>query len=89
MRLGVAWYAGEEWNRLREISVDAHELEETHAEWEAAATKALADMAAQGMVPERIDVAVDDLEAWWRAEGCAVDGSARAAFATELLRQKG
>lgn len=88
MRVGVAWYAAAEWQRLREIADDPEQLEETHAEWERLAQQMMEDMAARGMLLERVDVRIDDLEAWCREQGQPVDANARAAYATELLRRK-
>ena len=84
---GVAWYRAEQWPRLLEVSVDRSELERTYDEWQAIATKGLADLARAGVWARKVDVDVDELVEWCRSEGRAVDGAARAAFAVLKLRQ--
>ena len=84
---GVAWYRAEQWSRLLEVSVDHSELEGTYDEWQAMATKGLADLARAGVWARKVDVDVDELVEWCRSEGRPVDGAARAAFAALKLRQ--
>jgi hypothetical protein len=87
-RVGVAWYAEAEWQRLREIAADPEVLETTYAEWRKVVDKTLRDLAAACVVAERVDVAVAELLQWCKREGCRVDASARSAFAAELLRRR-
>ena len=84
---GVACYRAEQWPRLLEVSVDRSELERMYDEWQAMATKGLADLARAGVWARTVDVDVDELVEWCRSEGRAVDGAARAAFAVLKLRQ--
>ena len=82
-----AWYRPEQWPRLLEVSVDRSELEGTFGEWEANATKGLANLARAGLWARKVDVDVDELVEWCRAEDRQVDGAARSAFAALKLRQ--
>lgn len=84
---GVAWYRADQWPRLLEVSVDHSELGRTYAEWQAMATKGLAELARAGVWARKVDVDVDELVEWCRSEGRPVDGAARAAFAVLKLRQ--
>jgi len=77
---GVAWYRAEQWPRLLEVSVDRSDLERTYDEWQAMATKGLAELARAGVWARKIDVDVDEMVEWCRTEGRPVDGAARAAF---------
>jgi hypothetical protein len=88
MHVGIAWYTEAEWHQLRQIATDPDKLEPTYGEWLRTAEAALQRLAAAGVVPERIDVSVAALQAWCRQQGRGVDGSARADFASELLRRR-
>jgi hypothetical protein len=88
VRLAVAWYREADWPRLRAISVDRDKLEDTHADWLRMAEQNLAELAKAGLLAEPIEVTVEELEAWCQHRRREVDGSARAEFATELLRRK-
>jgi len=82
---GVAWYRAEQWERLREISVDRDDLETTYEEWECSAEKALQEIRRGGAQPQKVDVDVEELLAWWRVRNLALDGQARAMYAAEKL----
>jgi hypothetical protein len=90
--VGVAWYRPEQWERLREISVDKDILEETHAEWVQNAEKAVQDLRQQGMKPVKVDVDVEELLRWCENQHIAVNGEARSQYAAakvgEILSKK-
>jgi hypothetical protein len=85
---GCAWYRAEQWERLREISVDRHRLAETYEKWLINAEKGLQQMQEVGMSAEKVEVDVEELLAWCRAHDRDVDGAARAAYAAEMLRRR-
>jgi len=84
--LGIAWFRPDQWDLLRSLSVDADVLEPTHAEWEKLARRTIQDLARQGVLARKVDVDVERLQAWCKARGQPLDASARAAYATERLR---
>jgi hypothetical protein len=88
IRVAVAWYSPAEWQRLREIAADPDALEPTYGEWVVAAETAERDLAAEGLVLERVEISIDELQAWCREHHRPIDGSARAEFAAELLRRR-
>ncbi|HVH66998.1 MAG TPA: hypothetical protein VM716_03950 [Gemmatimonadales bacterium] len=88
LRVGVAWYAASEWQALREVATDPETLEATYPDWLTVFEKGLRDLAAAGVVAERVELSVADLRAWCQAQHRPVDGPARAAFAAELLRRR-
>ncbi len=47
----------------------------------------LRELTASGVVVERVDVTVAELQQWCEQEGCRLDAGARSAFAAELLRR--
>lgn len=85
MRIGVAWYAEAEWEKLRQAAADPDTLETTYAEWELVYQEGRRGLTAQGILTERVEVKVDDLVAWCKRERRRLDSSARAAFVTEVL----
>lgn len=84
--VGVAWYRPEQWERLRDISVDKDVLEETHAEWLQNAEKALQEFRRQGVEPVKVDVDVEELLEWCESRDIAVDGKARSDYTAAKLR---
>ena len=88
LALGLAWYKPEQWGRLLEIAADAEELEKTYAEWLAIANKALRDLEAQFVFPEKVEVDVEELLAWCRERKRPVDGAARSEYVAWLLRER-
>ena len=85
---GCAWYRADQWERLREISVDREKLGDTYEEWVANAKKALREMRKAGIHAEKVEVDVEELLAWCRAEGRDVDGKARSQYAAEMVRRR-
>jgi hypothetical protein len=84
--LGVAWFRPEQWELLRSLSVDADVLEQTHAEWKKLALRTIQDLARRGVLARRVDVDVERLQAWCKAQNRPLDASARAAYAADRLR---
>ena len=84
--LGFAWYRPEQWSLLRALAADPDELEETHEEWLAVATKGIADLRRTGAVVKKLDVDVQELAQWCRDHRRALDGTARVMFVTEKMR---
>jgi len=86
---GVAWYRREQWAALRELSVDSDTLEPTYDEWLEIAEEALRSMRKAGIDPRRIEVDVFDLKRWCDSQGFALDQSARARYAADVLSREG
>jgi len=85
--LGIAWYKREEWSHLLEISADRDELEDTYEEWLHNAEIRLHEMAEAGINPTKVYINLDELQKWCIVQGRSLDGSARAIFTAEKLRQ--
>ena len=85
--LGIAWYRREEWSHLLEISADRDELEDTYEEWLSNAETRLHEMAEAGINPTKVYINLDELQKWCIVQGRPLDGSARAVFTAEKLRQ--
>ena len=85
---GVAWYRPEQWARLREVSEDVENLEETYDAWLQTAERMIRD----GMPPEvrveRIDIDVEEVLAWCTTHGLPMNAASRSRFVSERVRQK-
>jgi hypothetical protein len=84
---GVAWYRREQWQRLREISADGDDLEESYEAWLAEAERVFryGDLSRKF---QKVDVDVEQLLAWCNENGRPVDSKARAHYAAEVLRTR-
>jgi len=85
---GLAWYRREQWDRLRQVSEDADQLEERYDEWLALATKTLANLQASGMRIVKVEVDVNELQAYCAAHGLPVNSKSRSSFVADKLRQQ-
>ena len=70
-----------------EISADRDELEDTYEEWLQNAETRLQEMTEAGINPAKVYINLDELQKWCIVQGCPLDGSARAVFTAEKLRQ--
>ena len=85
---GVAWYRPEQWQRLREVSEDVENLEETYDAWLQTAERMIRDGIPADVVVEKIDVDVEEVLAWCNVMGLPMNTASRARFVSERLRQK-
>jgi hypothetical protein len=85
---GCAWYRAEQWERLREISADRDKLEQTFGEWVTNAEESLQEMRKAGVYAEKVEIDVEELLAWCRAQDREVNGGARSQYAAEMLRRR-
>ena len=84
-KIGVAWFRVEQWQRLRDISADKQELEDTFEEWLVAAEKALVNLRANGVDARKVDVDVDQLFQWCQSKKLPVNSESRSSFVAEKL----
>jgi hypothetical protein len=87
VKFGFAWFRPEQWSRLRQVSADREELEETLAEWESRAEETLGSLQAQGMNIERVIVDVEEVLAGCKHRGLPFDANARSHYVADLLRK--
>ena len=88
IKMGIAWYKPEQWERLREISIDRKDIEFTYTEWLANAQRALQQILFSGQPAQKVEVDVEELFSWCKSIGLEVNGKSRSAFAAEKLRQQ-
>src|SRR5229473_4654882 len=85
---GVAWYRPEQWQRLREVSEDVENLEETYDAWLQTAERMIHDGIPNDVIVEKIDIDVEEVLAWCNVQGLPMNASSRARFVSERVRQK-
>jgi hypothetical protein len=85
--VGLAWYRPEQWQRVRDISADADDLEDSYDKWLRLAEQKLQELKASGYAFEKVDVNSESLIRWCNERGVEVDGHARSQYAADRLRQ--
>jgi hypothetical protein len=88
LKVGIAWYRPEQWGRLRQISDDVNKLEESYEEWLSIATKTLGELQAQGMEIEKVEIDINELQAYCNDRGMPVNAKSRSEFVTDKLRKQ-
>jgi hypothetical protein len=83
--VGVAWYRPEQWQRLREISVDRDELDDTYQEWVRNVEKVIKELNRNGIQCVKVTVEVEELLHWCQSQNIPVNGEARSRYVTEKL----
>jgi hypothetical protein len=87
--VGIGWYDAAQWAKLKQVAVDAAELDESHDAWQRNAERTERQLAQRGLVIRRVPVEVDALVAWCRARDKPVNAASRAEYTSEVLRSLG
>jgi hypothetical protein len=85
--VGFAWYRPAQWQRVRDISSDADDLEDTYEEWLRLAERKLTEIKASGLRVEKVDVDSEQLILWCNEQGLEMNAQARSRYAAETLRE--
>lgn len=88
VRIGVAWYTSDQWRAVRDSAADPERLEDSYEEWVTVAEEALKQIAAAGVIPERVYLDAEEFSEWCRSAGRKNEASVRAQYASVLLREK-
>ena len=86
--VGIAWYRSKQWQRVRDISTDADDLEDTYDDWLRLAEQKLAELTAAGVRVEKVDVDSEELIVWCNERGLEINGHARSSYTAEKLRER-
>ncbi len=86
--LGVCWYQSGQWERLREISEDRNDLEETYEEWRKNAHKTIQDLESEGHRIQKVKIDLEELVIWCNEKRIPINMAARAEYVSTLLQQK-
>lgn len=85
--VGVAWYRPEQRPRLLEIAAGRESLHDTYAEWVAEASARFEEVQRMGIPVQKVEVDLDELVQWCRAQQQEINGEARSTFVAEKTRQ--
>jgi hypothetical protein len=85
--VGVGWYSPSQWARLREVSADPDQLEQTHQQWVATYERATRALAAKGVILKKVPIDVGELEKWCREREKPIDGSARSEYVLDIVQR--
>ena len=83
---GIAAYRKEDWQRLREISADKNQLEDTWKSWKHEYIKTKKNMKKRGMTIVEVFVDIDELINYCKKHGLEINANARARFAADRVR---
>ena len=83
----IVWYRPEQWQRVRDVSTDAGELEESYTEWLQLAEAKLAELQRQGLRVEKVEIDSEQLIFWCNERGLENNGQARSRYAAERLSE--
>ena len=86
MVVGFAWYRPAQWQRVRDTSSDADDLEDTYEEWLRLAEQKLTELKAGGLRVEKVDVDSEQLILWCNERGLEMNAQARSRYTAEKLR---
>ncbi|RLA47866.1 MAG: hypothetical protein DRR06_01265 [Gammaproteobacteria bacterium] len=84
---GFCWYQPEQWERLREISDDRDDLEDTYDEWRTNANSALSEFQSAGKEIKKVKINLEELLLWCNEKGVSVKGSSRAEYVSYLMKK--
>jgi hypothetical protein len=84
--IGVAWYAREDYTRIREIMDDSHTLPPTYDEWEQGIELMVAREAAPNRIIHKIYIDPETFSMWCKERNANLNGNARAEFAAVAVR---
>jgi len=85
--VGLAWYRPAQWQRVRDISSDADNLEDNYEAWLRLAEQKFKELNGSGLRVEKVDVDSESLIFWCNERGLEVNAQARSQYAAEKLRE--
>jgi hypothetical protein len=87
MVIAVVWYRPEQWQRVRDVSIDSEKLEESYRDWLELAESKFAELKSRGLRVERFYVDSEKLIRWCNERGVENDAKARSQYAAEGLSE--
>jgi len=88
MVTGIAWYRPEQWKRLREVSDDVGNLEETYESWLETAERLIREAIPADITIERVYLDVEEVLAWCNFHGLPMNAQSRSRYVSEKIRKK-
>ena len=86
---GLAWWTPDQWDCLKQISVDPDALDDTYRDWQRNVERLIKRFRREGATVVRVKVDLDELVAWCEEKGKPLNGEARSQYVTEKLWERG
>ena len=86
--LVFCWYQPDEWQKLKQSAADAEELDDNYKEWKKNANAAISEIRTTGQNVQKINIKMEALEAWCKAEDRVNDSAARSEYAAVIAQQR-
>ncbi|MBC8375001.1 MAG: hypothetical protein H8E26_03080 [FCB group bacterium] len=83
----VAWFKSNQWEKLKDVSVDSSGLGATYEEWRSNVNHTIGKMKSGGMIIHKIQIDIDELIEWAETRGVPLDGKARSEYAIHMFAQ--
>lgn len=83
---GLCWHQSSQWDRLREISDDRDEIEDTYEEWRRNASKVISDFESNGQPIKKGNINPEKLLLWCNEKGIPVNGEARSEYVACIMQ---
>ncbi|MGU3538897.1 hypothetical protein [Methylobacterium sp. A54F] len=84
--VGLAWYRAEHYEDLRALLADGERLPTRYDAWLVSAVQVEGEVRRSGVEVVRVLIEPGPFAAWCRRHGLALDGAARARFASEAAQ---
>ena len=85
IRIGLAWYHEDDYERLLQLFVDRDRLHQSHKQWLEAATHGLEELQSQGYIVEKVYITPDEFTAWCSSKGMPPNAKARTSYVNEIV----
>lgn len=85
--IGFAWYRPAQWQRVRDISIDAEDLHNTYLEWLQLAEEKLIEFRNSGLAVQKVDIDSEQLICWCNERGLDITGESRSQYAAERMKE--
>ncbi|MBA3714369.1 MAG: hypothetical protein H0W76_18230 [Pyrinomonadaceae bacterium] len=83
VKIGVTWYAEDQWSLVKAAAADPERFEETYADWVAMAEESMTNMLTAGIVTDRVPIVASELLAWCLVHGKENNAAARAEYVSQ------
>jgi len=86
-KIGIAYYARDEWMRLRQLFLKDSTLDESYEDWLTGVAKFTQNAVIKGQEIERIWINVDELVKWCKENAYPMNSSSRSEFVVYKMQQ--
>ncbi|MCL4549836.1 MAG: hypothetical protein M1495_14850 [Bacteroidetes bacterium] len=86
--IGIVWYSKEEWEKMKQISIDSERLEASFEQWEKMAQKTLFEMKATGIIGTKVLIKSEDFLVWCKIHSLPLDAASRSEYVSEIMSKR-